>query len=139
MENFYECIKPSVSEEQRNLVESNIFSLAEAKADGVSNPFAIYAGTQMVGFVMYDFEPKENRGYISRLMIDTLFQGQGHGRTAMEQVMNRLRQIPECREIQTAYAPKNVAAAKLRESLGFEQTGEQINSETIVHTLLGSQ
>ena len=106
MENFNECIKLNVSEEQKNFVASNTFSLAEAKADGVSNPFAIYVGDQMVGFIMYDFEPKENRGYISRLMIDTRFQGQGHGRTAMEQVMDRLMQIPECREIQTSYAPK---------------------------------
>lgn len=71
----------------------------------VSNPRAIHAADQMVGFIMYDFEPEEDRGYISRLMVDARFQGQGHGRAAMEQVLERLMQIPEFREIQTSYVP----------------------------------
>lgn len=57
MENFHECIKLNVREEQKNFVASNTFSLAEAKADGVSDPLAIYLDDQMVGFIMYDFEP----------------------------------------------------------------------------------
>ncbi|MFC2108359.1 GNAT family N-acetyltransferase [Candidatus Bipolaricaulota bacterium] len=132
MENFYECIKLTVNEDQKNFVASNTFSLAEAQADGVSIPRAIYAGDQMVGFIMYDFELKEDRGYISRLMVDSRFQGNGYGRAAMDQIIDRLKDIPSCREIQTSYAPENIAAAKLYESLGFEQTGDEIDGETIV-------
>lgn len=135
MENFHECIKLNVREEQKNFVAGNTFSLAEAKADGVSNPLAIYLDDQMVGFIMYDFEPKENRGYITRLMIDTRFQGRGYGRAAMQQVIERLRQIPGCREIRTSFAPSNTIAERLYTSLGFEHTGEVDAGEIVVRAL----
>jgi len=132
MENFAECIRLDVGPEQRDFVASNVYSLAEAKVDGVSNPLAIYAEEQMVGFIMYDFEPKEARGYITRLMIDTRFQKNGHGRAAMQQVIDRLRGNPVCAEIQTSYAPENTVAARLYADLGFRQTGETIDGETVV-------
>ncbi|MBU0596146.1 GNAT family N-acetyltransferase [Candidatus Bipolaricaulota bacterium] len=131
-DNFIECIRLTVSEDQKNFVATNVYSLAEAKADGVSNPFAIYADDLMVGFIMYDFEPEEDRGYISRLMIDARFQGNGYGRAAMQQVIDRFKRIPECKEIQTSYAPANAAAEHLYEDLGFRQTGEEIDGETVV-------
>ena len=136
MDNFAECIRLHVAENQKSFVAPNVYSLAEAKADGVSNPLAIYASEQMVGFIMYDFEPNEDRGYISRLMIDTRFQGSGYGRAAMVRVIDRLRQIPQCREIQTSYAPKNAVAHRLYETLGFEQTGETLDGETVVRMKL---
>lgn len=132
MDNFSECIKLSVKDEQKAFVAGNTYSLAEAKADGVSLPYAVYAEGRMVGFVMYDFEPKESRGYITRLMIDARFQGKGHGRAAMAEILKRLRSIPDCQEIQTSYAPTNARAAKLYESLGFQRTGEEIDGETVV-------
>ena len=131
-DNFRECIHLKVADDQKGFVASNMFSLAEAKADGVSNPYAVYADEQMVGFIMYDFEPKESRGYITRLMIDDQFQGNGYGRQAMTQVIDRLQAIDDCHEIQTSYAPANVASARLYESLGFAQTGEVNEGEIVV-------
>jgi len=131
-DNFRECIHLKVADDQKGFVASNMFSLAEAKADGVSNPYAIYADEQMVGFIMYDFDPKESRGYITRLMIDEKFQSNGYGRQAMTQVIDRLQAIDDCNEIQTSYAPANVAAATLYASLGFAQTGEVAEGEIVV-------
>lgn len=139
MDNFAECIRLTVAEDQKDFVATNVFSLAEAKADGVSNPCAIYTGDQMVGFIMYDFEPAEDRGYITRLMIDARFQRNGYGRAAMSQVIGRLKQIPECREIQTSYAPANAAAEHLYADLGFAQTGEEIDGETVVRMQLAQR
>ena len=136
MDNFTECIGLAVAEDQKDFVTTNVFSLAEAKADGVSNPLAVYAGEEMVGFIMYDFEPKENRGYITRLMVDAGYQGRGHGRAAMEQVIDRLKSIPDCREIQTSHVPANAAAGHLYESLGFERTGEVVDGETVVRLFI---
>lgn len=130
MENFRECIGLSIAEEQKGFVATNVYSLAEAKADGVSNPLAIYAGEQMVGFIMYDFERKENRGYITRLMVDYRFQGNGYGRAAIIQVIDRLKAIPACREIYTSFVPANTVAARLYASLGFEITGETTEDGT---------
>jgi len=132
MDNFSECINLKVKESQRGFVASNMYSLAEAKADDVSQPLAIYAGEQMVGFIMYDFEPREHRGYISRLMVAAEHQGQGHGRDAMQQVIERLCANPDCREIQTSFEPSNSAAEGLYASLGFVRTGEVSDGEIVM-------
>jgi diamine N-acetyltransferase len=132
MDNFIECIKLEVTEDQKRFVATNVFSLAEAKADGVSHPLAICADDRMVGFIMFDFEPKEGRGDISRLMIDTRFQGNGYGRAAMVQVIGRFSEMPECREIQTSFVPANAIAEALYRSLGFERTGEVVDGEIVV-------
>jgi diamine N-acetyltransferase len=132
MDNFRECIELSVADEQKGFVASNTYSLAEAKADGVSVPLAIYSDDRMVGFIMYDFEPKEDRGYITRLMVDQRFQGNGHGRSAMRQVIDRLKQIPACKEIQTSFAPENTTADGLYTSLGFDRTGEMNEGEIVL-------
>jgi len=132
MDNFVECIRLEVTEDQQGFVAKNVLSLAEAKADGVSQPFAIYADAQMVGFVMYDYEPKEHRGYITRLMIDQRFQGNGYGQEAMRQVIGRLRAIPACQELQTGYMPGNDAARHVYESFGFEKAAVDDDGEIIL-------
>jgi diamine N-acetyltransferase len=103
MENFHECIQLSVAQHQRGFVASNMYSLAEAKADGVSNPLAIYADDQMVGFTMYCFDPKTGTGYIDRLMVAADYQGRGYGRAGMSEVIERLRSMPGCRFIRTSF------------------------------------
>jgi len=136
MENFRECIDLKVADDQKGYVASNMYSLAEAKADGVSSPLAVYAADRMVGFIMYDFEAKEDLGYITRLMVDARFQGNGYGRAAMSEVVDRLKAIPTCKEIRTSFAPANAAAERLYLSLGFEHTGETIDGETVVKMTL---
>ena len=139
MDNFLECIRLDVAEDQKGFVASNVFSLAEAKVDRVSNPLTIYADDRLVGFIMYDFEPKEDRGYISRLMIDARFQGNSYGRAAMSLVVDRLKEIPECREIQTSFEPTNAAAERLYASFGFERTEETVDGEIVVRMKLTGQ
>jgi diamine N-acetyltransferase len=129
--NFRECIRLSVAESQRKFVASNMYSLAEAKADGVSNPLAIYADDQMVGFTMYCYEPDSRIGYIDRLMVGAEYQGQGYGRAAMAEVITRLRNTPGCQKIRTSYEPTNEVAAGLYESLGFRITGEIDEGEVV--------
>jgi diamine N-acetyltransferase len=114
MDKFSECIGLDVAEDQKGFVAANVYSLAEAKADGVSNPFAIYAGDRTVGFIMVDFEPKQSRGYIARLMVDTRFQGSGYGRAAMSQVISRFKEIRERREIQTSFAPASDSSGRAK-------------------------
>jgi len=132
MENFRECIRLSVAEDQRGFVASNLYSLAEAKADGVSNPLAVYDGEEMVGFVMFDFAPREKRGSISRLMVDARFQRKGYGRAAMSEAIDRLKREPGIREIRTSFVPENRAADALYSSLGFIRTSEVDGGEIVV-------
>jgi diamine N-acetyltransferase len=131
MENFHACIQLSVAEDQRGFVATNMYSLAEAKADGISVPLAIYADDQMVGFTMYWFDAKSGIGYIERLMVAEGHQGCGYGRAAMREVMQRLQSIPGCRLLRTSYGPANAVAEGLYESLGFRKTGEIFHGEVV--------
>ena len=124
MANFRECLKLELEPEQNEFVASNMFSLAEAKADGVSIPLAIYTGDTMVGFVMYWYDRDNHRGHIDRLMVDHHHQGHGYGKAAMVEVIEKLKNTPGCRDIQTSFAHDNVIADKLYAGLGFQRTGE---------------
>lgn len=136
MESFRPCIRLEVDESQKGYVASNVYSLAEAKADGVSQPRGIYAGEELVGFIMYDFEPREDRGYITRLMVDRAYQGNGYGRAAMQQVIDLFKGNPDCAEIYTSIHPENERAKALYVSLGFALTGEMDDGEAVLRMSL---
>jgi diamine N-acetyltransferase len=108
-----------------------MYSLAEAKADGLSVPLAIYHDETMVGFVMYWFDVKTGTGYIERLMVDAQYQGRGYGKAALAEVMNRLIATPGCRKLDISYRPENAVAKALYCSLGFRPTGEIEDGEEI--------
>lgn len=90
-DNWIECIELEVKDEQRQFVNPNIFSLAEAYVHSDASkkeaeeyyrciPFAIYNEGKMIGFTMltyekeYDFDDKPAYE-IYRLMIDKDNQG----------------------------------------------------------------
>lgn len=131
MDNFHECIGLKVCKEQKEFVASNMYSLAEAKADGVSVPLSIYNDETMVGFIMYNYDVKNKMGWIDRLMIDEKYQHRGYGKYAMKEVINRLKSIEECEYIKTSFEPENKIAKKLYLQLGFNLTDEIVYGELV--------
>ncbi len=122
--NLDECISLKVANNQKGLVASNVYSLAEASVNPMYHPFGIYdaeahyqTNPSMVGFIMYELS--DAVGFIVRLMIDEKFQRRGYGRAAMIEVIRRLKLHPEVERIATSHERKNEAAARLYESLGF--------------------
>lgn len=125
-ENEAECLGLRVDEPQARFVATNEKSLAQAKANPMLVPLAIYdraargypkPGVPMVGFVMYEVDC--GVGVILRLMVDRAHQRQGYGRAAVIEVIRRLRLHPEVEMITTSHRHENVAAANLFRSLGF--------------------
>ncbi|NMB00389.1 MAG: GNAT family N-acetyltransferase [Firmicutes bacterium] len=138
-DNFEECIRLSLSEEQRKCVASNAYSLSEAYAlrnDGKYTPlpYAIYNGDEMVGFIMAVYQPideddpedDENVFYLSRTMIDQRYQGNGYGKQAVIKMIEILRSFPHgsAEAIVLSCNKENVIAYQLYRSLGFVDTGE---------------
>lgn len=123
-ENFKECVNLKVADGQKKFVASNVMSIAQSKIYPTYLPFAVYDGEEMVGFVLYGLDTDNNRFYLGRLMIDEKFQGRGYGRAATLEVIERLKQIEDCREIYLSFVPENKNAEKLYKSIGFERTGE---------------
>ncbi len=131
-ENFKRCVRLEVSEDQREFVATNVFSIAQSKVETTYEVRAVYDGDEMVGFVMYGWEEEENCHSLARLMIDRNHQGKGYGRAATEEVIRRLRAEPGCKQIVLSVNPANAGARALYESLGFVETGRVAYGEDVM-------
>ena len=58
--NYRKVLNLSVSDEQKDFVASNVFSMAQAKVQPECIPLAIYLGDELVGFVMYCIDIDDN-------------------------------------------------------------------------------
>ncbi|MCJ7841490.1 GNAT family N-acetyltransferase [Lederbergia sp. NSJ-179] len=138
-ENFEECIGLDLTQAQWQYLANNAYSLSEAYAlqnDGnkIPMPYVIYHNDVMVGFTMAVYRPidqndpgdDENNFYISRLMIDQRYQGNGYGKQALVKFIEIMKTLPygEADSIILSCAKENTIAYRLYESLGFVDTGE---------------
>jgi diamine N-acetyltransferase len=139
IENWRELVKLNVREDQRNFVASNVYSIAEAQF-GFDHeghwdfyPFGIYADGQAVGFIMngLNLGHPRRQAFVTRLMVDERFQGQGYGRVAMNILLDRIRAESRIFEVGISYEPENEVARKLYASLGFVEPGEMLGDETL--------
>ncbi len=130
-DNWEQCVGLSAEPEQKLFVAPNAYSLAEAAYEDGCVPLAIYHDETMVGFAMYWFLPGEASYHINRLMVDAAHQQKGYGRAAMEQLITRLRERQDCKEIDISYEPENHVAQRLYASLGFRETGEIDDGEVV--------
>lgn len=130
-DNYRACVQLRVAPDQEHFVASNAFSLVQAAYEPECVPLAIYDGETMVGFAMYALDPDEGSYWIYRLMIDVGHQGKGYGRAAMMALIERMRQLPDCDQLAISYEPHNDVARRLYAGLGFVETGEIIDGETV--------
>ena len=135
-DNWRECVKLEVTDEQKNWVAPNVRSLAESAFEPDSRlvPLSIYNDDIMVGFVMYGHPPYEGHRVwaIFRLMDNKDHQGKGYGRAAMKAVIQHISAEPGCDNIYISYEPENKVAAKLYADLGFLDTGQMLEGEVLV-------
>ena len=138
--NWIRCIELEITEEQKQFVNPNIFSLAEAyvhsgeKKDAEEfyrcMPFAIYSDEGMVGFTMITYEKEtdydDKAGYeIYRIMIDRKHQGKGYGKEALKLILEYIKTFP-CGKAESVYAewhPNNIASNRLFEEYDFIVVG----------------
>jgi diamine N-acetyltransferase len=121
-QNWRAVVKLKLDDEQKQLVASNVYSIAQSKFDPDAHPRAIYAGNNVVGFLMYDVPEVEDEIQtvaIYRFMIDKDHQGQGYGRAALTQAIEEIRQIPGIRKISISYLRSNPTAKQFYASFGF--------------------
>ena len=138
-ENWEAVADLELAEEQEDLVASNAYSLAEARFNPFARPRAIYAGRELVGFLMYDAPDSEDEpdtATIYRFMIDKAHQGHGYGRAALIQAIEEIRRVPGIRKILISYMAENEVAARFYASLGFTEVGEDEDGEIIAELAL---
>lgn len=129
-----EICRLQVAPEQRGLVAPNAVSFAEALFEPRAWYRAIYADGAAVGFVMLSEDPGAPEGpayWVWRLMIDRRFQGRGYGRRVVELVVDHVRTLPGATELLLSWVPGPGGPEGFYLGLGFELTGETLESEVV--------
>ena len=130
--NWRAVARLKLAPEQKDLVASNLYSIAQSKFDPNARPRAVYAGTQLVGFLMYNvWETEENtrKASIYRFMIDREHQGKGYGRAALARALDEIRATPGVTKASIGYMPENAIAKSFYASFGFVETGADEDGE----------
>ncbi|MEW9050510.1 MAG: GNAT family N-acetyltransferase [Neobacillus sp.] len=122
-ENWEECIDLQVREDQKKYIASNLYSIAQVQFLENFEALAIYHNETMVGFTLFGLDEDDHNYWIYRIMIDEKYQGQGYGKTALKEIIQRLKDKADCKEIILGYHPENRGAEKLYISVGFQAKG----------------
>ena len=148
--NWLACIELEVKEEQRQFVNPNIFSLAEAYVHSDANtseaeeyyrciPFAIFNDDKMIGFIMLTYEKEcdfDNKpAYeIYRLMIARDDQGKGFGKEVIRMVLDYIKTFPygEAEYVYASWHPVNKVSARLCLANGFAVVGEDEEDGAVI-------
>jgi len=134
--------KLAVAESQKGFVASNAVSLAQALFAPEAWYRAIYAGDELVGFVMLADEslrtppPDKLAIGVWRFMIDERFQGRGYGRAALLQVIEHARGKGLFDTLELSYVPGPGCPEPFYRSLGFRPNGRLDEGEIVLEVAL---
>ena len=131
-DNFLDAFHLKLGEGQDIFVSHPVRSLAQAYVYRTQcQPFGIYAGELMVGYVMviYDYDIPEYD--IWHMMIDVTKQGKGYGTAALKLVLEYIRQKPfgDSNRVALTCNKNNLSALSIYRSVGFELTGNEDDDE----------
>jgi diamine N-acetyltransferase len=134
--NWEAVVDLKVAPDQRGLVASNAYSLAESKFDSAAQPRAIYAGKRLVGFLMYDISGAKKKAFIYRFMIDHRRQGQGYGHAAFAAALKEIGKIAGVKKISVCYMAGNRVARMFYSGFGFREVGRDTDGEMVAELKL---
>lgn len=125
-ENFIDAFHLKLASEQERFVSHPIRSLAQAYVYREQcQPFGIYEGDTMVGYVMviYDYDIPEYD--IWHMMIDEPHQRRGYGKAALDQVLDYIKAKPfgTSDRVTLTCSRDNIQALDLYKGRGFAETG----------------
>lgn len=117
---------------QEDYVSHPVRSLAQAYVyRDQCQPFGIYAGGKMVGYVMVIYDHDVPEYDIWHMMVDEPMQGRGYGGEALDRIIEYIRAKPlgDSNRVALTCNKRNPAARKLYESRGFSATGNEDEDE----------
>ncbi len=140
-DNFEALTELALSDQQRDFLASNSFSIAQASFYSHFHPRAIYLHEVPIGFLLYvdleaDLRPGEFAIY--RFMVDLAYQGKGYGRRALQLALEEIRAHTPVRRILISYWPNNRKAAAFYASMGFTETGLDDDGEMEAQIVVGA-
>ena len=131
-DNFLDAFQLKLADGQEKYVSNPIRSLAQAYVYRKQcQPFGIYDGDEMVGYVMviYDYDIPEYD--IWHMMIDEKHQGKGYGKAAMQKCLEYIARKPfgNSGKVVLTCHNQNAAALSLYRKFGFKETGNSDDEE----------
>ncbi len=144
--NWEEAIDLEVSEDHRNHVTSNEYSIAEAQFYSGIDAYAIYNDDKMIGFTLFgaaidDDNDEEEIVYpgslfwIWRFMIAEGERFKGYGKEAMRIVIEKARQAGY-KIVYLSTDPDNAKGIRFYRGLGFKSTGVTQYEEEVFELIL---
>jgi len=132
IQNLHPVVRLTLKDDEKDLVYSNSFSIAQAYVEPNTTPLGIYANDTPVGFLFYgQFEEDKGEYWIARLMIDKNHRRKGYAEAAIRMLLDELRGKEDCQEVFLSFVPTNTAAQALYDKLGFEDTGKIVDKEKL--------
>ena len=131
-DNYIEAFHLQLAEGQEKFVSHPIRSLAQAYIyRNQCQPFGIYSGEKMVGYVMviYDYDIPEYD--IWHMMIDRTYQGCGYAQNALNRCLEDIGMKPfgDSNRVVLTCSKENSAALHIYKKAGFSFTGQQDEEE----------
>lgn len=138
-DNFLDAFGLKLAKGQEKYVSNPIRSLAQAYVYREQcQPFGIYDGEEMVGYVMviYDYDIPEYD--IWHMMIDASKQGVGYGSAALKQVLDYIKTKPfgDSNRVALTCNKHNQIALKLYHAAGFVESGVEDEEEIELSQIL---
>ena len=135
-DNWRVCTALEVEQSQQRFVAPVAYYLALcAYGESPWRPLAVRAGDEVVGFVMWGIDPEDESFWIGGLIIDRRHQRRGYGRAVVAQLLERAASDGH-QEAALSYDPQNTLAQSLYSSMGFVETGELTDNETVARRQL---
>ena len=132
--NLREILHLKVAPEQERFVAPNAVSIAQAYFYRDTAWFrGIYDGDTPVGFVMLEDKPDLGSYTLWRFMIDARHQRKGHGRRAIELILEHVRSRPGASHLYTSCVDAPGGPGPFYEGLGFTYTGALDEGERVMY------
>ena len=145
--NWQEALRLAVYPDQQRFIAeyAPIVAVALAKAylhlgGATWMPYAIYAGTTMVGFVELAYQSGTSDQYwIFHYFIDHRYQRRGYGQAALQRFIELVkREHPTCQLLQLVVHPENHRAQRLYTAAGFRPSGTERWGEPVYQLVVRS-
>lgn len=129
---FWEICQLSVTDEQKDFVDSVAESMAEANFHDSAWFQGIYADEEPVGFLMLDLRLEEEKYVVWRFLIDKRFQGMGFGSKALTLLIEHVKSETDANELLTSVVKKEGNPQEFYEKAGFQLTGDYWGREAVM-------
>ena len=119
---------PTLCEE---FVASNALSIVQSIFETGWIVKAVEVEGNIVGFAMYGYNEEQQFYELCRIMIDYKYQGKGYGTAAIRLVIEEMKKDENCDVIYLSTEPENQRAKRIYTTLGFKETGRQVEGEDL--------